>query len=109
VTNPAREDETLDSTLFVQFFHGISRIKFPLVPDHAERLVEDVAKSNNMSARLDSRNFAKVMDKNVMKVLLKYDMPLRRVFGYFAGANVKVGGGVTWDELKRTNTGMEVK
>eukprot|EP00607_Mallomonas_marina_P006689 CAMPEP_0182438286 /NCGR_PEP_ID=MMETSP1167-20130531/85652_1 /TAXON_ID=2988 /ORGANISM="Mallomonas Sp, Strain CCMP3275" /LENGTH=451 /DNA_ID=CAMNT_0024631567 /DNA_START=554 /DNA_END=1906 /DNA_ORIENTATION=+ len=36
-------------------------------------------------------------------------MPLRRVFSNFAGRDITVGGGLTWDEVKRMNIGMEVE
>jgi hypothetical protein len=40
---------------------------------------------------------------------LKYDLPLRRAFSAFAGRGVKVGGGLTWDEVKRMGIGMDVR
>ena len=44
-----------------------------------------------------------------MRVLLKFDMPLRRAFSNFAGRDITVGGGLTWDEVKRLNIGMEIE
>lgn len=105
VVNPLDSD-VLNLSLFSQFLHGISRIKYPLDVT-IDRLIADTQSKTDLGRNI-SPNFQRAMDKSVMRVLLKFDMPLRRVFGNFAGRDITVGGGLTWDEVKRMNIGMEV-
>ena len=100
--------EALNSMLFAEFFSGIARIKYPTGADYCEKLLEDLKNAKGLRIRSDLPLFTRSMDKNVVRVLLKYDMPLRRCFSGFAGQTINVGGGLTWDEVRKRTIGMEV-
>lgn len=107
VTNPKGTD-TLDLHLFKEFLNGVSRMKYPFEVNHKEKLLADITVARSVTFNVDNTTFQKTMDKSVMRILLKFDMPLRRTFSTFAGRGVKVGGGLTWDEVKKMEIGMDV-
>lgn len=107
VANPD-SDNWLDLLLFNQFFGGVARIKYSLGPDNVDRLVQDILKAKTLRCRNDPGSCINSIDKNVMRVLLKFDMPLRRAFSNFAGKDIAVGGSLTWEEVKKRNIGMEI-
>lgn len=100
--------EVLDYSLFCDFINGISKIKYPTGREHAEKLLEDLKAASGIPPPADVLFFEKCAEKNVIRTLLRFDMALRRAFSTFAGKAVSVGGGLTWDEVKRLNLGMEV-
>lgn len=107
IANPRGQDY-LDLPLFKGFCNSVSKIKYPAEVNHLEKLVEDLISARAMKCGFENPTFTKSMEKSVMRVLLKYDMPLRRSFSAFAGRGVKIGGGLTWDEVKRMEVGMDV-
>lgn len=107
IANPRGQDY-LDLPLFTGFCNSVSKIKYRSEVNHLEKLVDDLISARTMKCGFDNPTFAKAMEKSVMRVLLKYDMPLRRSFSAFAGRGVKIGGGLTWEEVKRMEVGMDV-
>jgi len=105
VTTPA---DTLDASVFVDFFNGIARLKFPSGTEYKEKMLDLLRDSKPLPSSANSALFGKIMDKNVMKLLLKFDLPLRRCFGSFAGKNISFGGNLTWEEVKKNSIGMEI-
>lgn len=76
--------------------------------DATENLVDDLKNSRGVKVHLDSTNFTKIMDKGVMKLLLKFDLPIRRIFSSYAGKHIRLGPGLTWQEIKTKSIGMEL-
>lgn len=98
----------IDSNLFYEFFSGVARVKYPTGLDFREKMLEDIANAKSIRLSLDNPSFLKAIDKNTVKVLLRFDLPLRRCFSSFAGHSVNVGAGLTWEEVKKMSVGMEV-
>ena len=98
----------LNITSFGEFFHGIAKVKFPNFGNYCEKLLEDIQKSRKVAIQVDNPIFTKAMDRDVCRVLLAFDFSLRRAFSNFAGDSVKVGGGLSWEEVKRLSIGMEI-
>ena len=108
VLSMADNQENIDSIKFPEFFNGIARVKYPSGQSFRENLLEDINKSKNIKVQTDSTAYNRVCEKNVMKLLLKFDLPLRRAFSSFSGQNVRIGGGYTWDEVRRLAIGIEL-
>jgi len=100
-------DATLNITLFEEFFIAFSKMKYSGHPDSFTNLVEDFRKARTVKIIFDIKAFSKMLDKNVIRQLLKYDIPLRRSFSFFAGHAVTIGGGLSWEEVKNRSIGME--
>ena len=105
---PGNGNETLDLITFADFFQGIARIKYASGADFCEKMLAELANCAGIKIKSDLPLFNQVMDKNVIRILLKYNMPFRKAFSSFAGQNINVGGGLTWDEVQRLSIGMEV-
>mmetsp|Transcript_22243 Transcript_22243/g.32358 ORF Transcript_22243/g.32358 Transcript_22243/m.32358 type:complete len:688 (+) Transcript_22243:128-2191(+) len=99
----------LDFTVFTTFLDNLSGVKYPDDENHLDKLVEDLINARSLKYNCDNSTFTQAMDTHVIRVLLKYDIPLRRLFSAFAGRGVKVGGGLTWDEVKRMEVGMDIE
>ena len=99
--------ESLDANLFEEFFIAFAKIKYPGSPQSFENLIEDFGKSKSLKIIFEIKAFTKMLDRNVLRQLLKYDLPLRRAFSFFAGHAVTVGGGLQWEEVKSRSIGME--
>ena len=100
--------ESLTDDLFSDFFRAFSRLKFPAGVDYCERLIDEIRNSKSIKAP-DLGVLGLSADKHVVRVLLKYDLPLRRAFSTFCGQAVRVGGTVSWDEVRSLSLGMEVR
>lgn len=98
----------LNITLFNEFFHGIAKVKFPNFINNVEKLLEEIQKAKKFTYMHDNILFNKSMDRAVTTVLLTFDFPLRRAFSNYAGDKVKVGGGLSWEEVKKLSIGMEI-
>ena len=107
IANPRGQDH-LDLPLFTEFLNSISRIKYPGEMNHLDKLVDDLVAARSTRYNSNNTTFIASLDKSVMRVLLKFDLSLRRAFSAFAGRGVRVGGGLTWDEVKRMEVGMDV-
>ena len=105
---PGNGNETLDLITFVEFFNGIARVKYSSGADFCEKLLAELADSSGIKIKADLPLFQQSMEKTVVRTLLKHDLPLRRAFAGFAGQNINVGGGLTWEEVQRLGIGMEV-
>lgn len=101
--------DAIDSSLFSEFFSGIARVKYPSGTEFKEKLLDDLHNAKEIKILSDTPSFVKAMDRSVIKVLLKFDLPLRRCFSSFAGQAVNIGGGFTWEEVKRLSVGMEIE
>lgn len=99
--------DCLDMRLFKEWFSSVARLKFPSSADYVNLLV-DAVNDGVVHKVMETPFLAKAFDKNVCRVLLKFDLPLRRAFSGFAGQGSNIGAGVTWDEVKGLNMGMEV-
>jgi hypothetical protein len=102
------DTNALDLITFADFFNGIARVKYTAGANFTEKLLDDLSKAYTVKIRSDLPVFEKVMDKMVVKILLKYDLPLRRAFSGFAGQSINIGGGMTWEEVVKLGVGMEV-
>lgn len=100
-------ETTLDGAYFTEFFRGLAKVKYPSGKDFCEKLLEDLRLAKGLKIPSESKYFNLCMDTNVMRALLKFDIPLRRAFCGFAGRSFAIGAGVTWEEVKRLNVGME--
>jgi hypothetical protein len=110
VSTPASQQSQLDAKTFAEFLSAISRIKFPQHQNNAalELLMAEITNAKSVHFGSDNALFSKLIDKLVIRVLLKFDLPLRRAFSSFAGPAARVGGGLNWDDVKSQNIGMEV-
>jgi hypothetical protein len=130
--------EALSRELFHDFFKAYARLKIPSGADYCERLLEELRQSNKQQqqhgkhghhAHFSSSSSSvvaappvlssppthndynllySVAEKNIIRCLLKYDLPLRRAFAGFCGQAVRIGSLVSWEEVKTLNLGMEV-
>ncbi len=71
---------------------------------HQQQLLQQ-----NQIHSAESNLIYSIADKTLIRVLLKYDLQLRRAYAAFCGQAVRVGGLVSWDEVKSLNLGMEVR
>ena len=99
--------DSLNWDLFEEFFTALARVKYPASQDSFQKLIDDFQKARTLKVTFDIKAFPKMLERNVLRQLLKFDLPLRRSFSFFAGQAVTVGGGLTWDEVKTRSIGME--
>jgi len=88
-------------------------LRYPTHQDFCNLVLDELKKakgssSSNSKANTESSFFSNALDKNVIRILLKFDLPLRRAFSNFCGQSVRVGGVLSWDEVKSLSIGMEV-
>ncbi len=108
VSLPNGGSESLSSEMFMDFFKAFSRVKFPSGIDFCEKLLDELRIAKGLKVNSDLPAFGLMMEKNVIKVLLKYDLPIRKAFSNFCGQSVRVGGVLSWDEVRSMQIGMEV-
>lgn len=108
VSIPGNGLEVLNAELFAEFIKAFARLRYPIHQDFCNLVLDELKKSKVLKVNTDSIFFANVLDKNVIRILLKFDLPLRRAFSNFCGQSVRVGGVLTWDEVKNLSIGMEV-
>jgi hypothetical protein len=128
--------EALSRELFHDFLKAYARLKIPSGADYCEKLLEELRQSNKQLQHVGKHthhahfspsstsappNFSSppthndynllysVAEKNIIRCLLKYDLPLRRAFAGFCGQAVRIGSLVSWEEVKTLNLGMEVR
>jgi hypothetical protein len=110
VTIPSTNvSETLTVELFQNFFRAFARLKFPTGADFCERLIEELKSVQGNRKQYENGILNQLAEKNVIRILLKYDLQLRRAFSMFSGQAVRIGGVVSWDEVKNLGLGMEVR
>jgi hypothetical protein len=102
---PGNGNDTLDLITFADFFNGIARVKFSSAADYLEKMLSEVAACSGIKIKTDLPLFNQVLDKVVIRALLKQDMALRKSFSSFAGQNINVGGGLTWEEVQKLGVG----
>jgi hypothetical protein len=103
--------EALSRDLFHDFIHAYARLKYPSGADFCEKLLDEIRaaqKNHKAHGAVDSGILGAAADKAVVRVFLKYDLTLRRAFAAFCGQAVRIGGMVSWDEVKTLSLGMEV-
>ena len=108
VSIPPTGMEILTLELFSDFFKAFARIKFPTDNNHAEKLYEEIKNAKHIRIPAESLTFPLSINRNVIRVLLKYDIPIKRAYSTFCGQSVRVGGRLNWDEAKKMSIGMEV-
>ena len=108
VSIPGNGIELLNADLFTEFIKAFARLRFPVNPDFCNLVLDEIKGSKGLRSNTDNPFFATMMDKNVIRILLKYDLPLRRAYSNFCGQSVRVGGILNWDEVKSLSIGMEV-
>lgn len=111
ISSPSRSDGALDLKLFTEFLTALAKIKYPTVGSPVELLLKEITNAKSVHFGSDNALFAKLIDKHVIRVLLKFDLPLRRAFSAFAGdeSMARVGGSLNWEDVKNRNIGMEVQ
>jgi hypothetical protein len=100
--------EVLTQDLFHDFFRAFARLKFPSGVDYCERLIDEIRNSKVVKTHTDLGILGTLADKASVRILLKYDLPLRRAFSAFCSQSMKVGSIVSWDEVRTLALGMEV-
>lgn len=109
---PSNGAEVLTIDIFPDFIKALARVKYPVDSDYCEKFVMDVLEnmkdSNKNNSVSESLTFSLVMDRHVMRTLLKFDIPIRRAFSHFCGQSVRVGGRLNWEEIRSLSIGMEV-
>jgi hypothetical protein len=108
VTVPGNGIEMLNDLLFTEFIKAFARLRFPSSADFCNLVLDEVRASKGLRSNTENPFFASVMDKNVIRILLKFDLPLRRAYSNFCGQSVRVGGILNWDEVKSLSIGMEI-
>lgn len=98
----------IDITQFSEFFHGLARLKYPFETNYCAKMVECMESTRALTFSNDIKLFMKCMDKDVTRVLLNFDYLLRRAFSSFAGQSIRLGAGLSWEEVKQLSIGMEV-
>lgn len=101
-------NETLSQDLFQDFFKAYARLKYPLGSDFSEKMLDEIRHIKGSKPQPDNGALSAIADKNAIRVLLKYDLPLRRAFSTFCAQAIRVGSSVSWDEVKSLSLGMEV-
>jgi hypothetical protein len=109
VSIPGNGIEMLNADLFTEFIKAFARLRFPNNPDFCNLLLDEIKASKALRSNTENQFFASLMDKNVTRILLKYDLPLRRAYSNFCGQSVRIGGILNWDEVKSLSIGMEVR
>ena len=111
ISSPSRADGALDIKLFTEFLTALSKLKYPIVKDPLERLLKEIINAKSVHFGSDNALFSKLIDKQVIRALLKFDLPLRRAFSAFAGDETmaRVGGSLNWEDVKSQNIGMEIQ
>eukprot|EP01038_Epipyxis_sp_PR26KG_P008099 gene8099-10970_t len=108
VAVPGSGIDILTSELFHEFFKGFARVKYPSNADFLEKLLEEFRGSYGSNINAESVAFNGIVDKNTLRVLLKFDASLRRAFSNFCGQSVRVGGILSWEEVTSMSIGMEI-
>jgi hypothetical protein len=109
VSMPGNGMEMLNADLFTEFIKAFSRLRYPANPDFCNLVLDEIKSGKSLRSNTENPFFATITDKNVIRILLKYDLPLRRAYSNFCGQSVRVGGILSWDEVKNLSIGMEVK
>lgn len=108
IPTSSNNSEVLSQEIFQDFFRAFSRLKYPMGSDFCEKMLDEIRHVKGSKPHLDTGILSAVADKNVVRVFLKYDLPLRRAFSTFCGQAMRVGAVVSWDEVKVLSLGMEV-
>lgn len=101
----SNNSDLLTIELFQDFFKAVARVKFPNEVDYCEKLLNDIRNNRN---EIESYTFPIMMDKHIIRILLKYDLPIKRAYSNFCGQSVRVGGKLSWEEVKSMSIGMEI-
>lgn len=101
--------EVLTKEIFPDFFRAFARLRFPSGHDFVEKMVEEVGTVRSTRILAEGGAVAQIADKQLVRVLLKYDLPLRKVFSVFSAQGMRTGGLVSWEEVRQLSLGMEVR
>jgi hypothetical protein len=108
VSVPGNGIEMLNLELFTEFIKAFARLRYPTNPEFCNLVLDEIKGGKSLRANTETPFFATIMDKNVTRILLKYDLALRRAYSNFCGQSVRVGGILNWEEVKNLSIGMEV-
>lgn len=103
--------ETLNQDLFPDFFRAFSRLCYPSGTDYVEKMLNDLKNlplNNNKSMPNSFSWLLCIADKAIVRLLLKYDIQLRKIFCTFCSQSIRVGGIISWEDVKTMNLGMEL-
>jgi hypothetical protein len=109
VSVPGNGIEMLNLELFTEFIKAFARLRYPTNPEFCNLVLDEIKGGKSLRANTETPFFATIMDKNVTRILLKYDLALRRAYSNFCGQSVRVGGILNWEEVKNLSIGMEVQ
>jgi hypothetical protein len=111
ISVPIDSDEVIDSKIFIEFFNGIGRLKYPTTVgfEFCEKLLDDIGPAVNTFQGLNMLLFERAVDRSSINELFKMDQFLKKAFTSYAGeSTIHVPGGLSWEEVKRLSLGMEV-
>lgn len=108
VSIPGVGSDVLTGELFHEFFRAFSRLKYPTGTDFCEKMLDELRSNRGQKINSEAPIFSMLMDKASLRILLKYDLSLRKAFSNFCGQSIRVGGTLSWDEVKSMSIGMEV-
>jgi len=97
----------LDRPLFTEFLNSFARLKYPASTDFTTQLLDELTSAKSVKI-METPFMNKAFERHAIRVLTKFDLPLRRAFCNFAGSGANIGVGVTWEEVKRLDMGMEI-
>ena len=97
----------LDRRLFTEFLNSFARLKYPASTDFTTQLLDELTSAKSVKI-METPFMNKAFERHAIRVLTKFDLPLRRAFCNFAGSGANIGVGVTWEEVKRLDMGMEM-
>lgn len=100
--------EVLARDIFPDFIRAFARLRYPSGNDFCEKLLDEIGGSRGPRLANESGMLSMLADKQVIRVLLKYDLPLRKAFSVFCAQGMRSGGMVSWDEVRRLLLGMEL-
>jgi hypothetical protein len=105
---PHSQLESIDGQLFTDIFNAAAKLKYPTGKEYCDKMLDDMKTAKPLAVSGENSFFMKSMEKNVIRSMLKFDIPIRRAYSSFAGKAISAGGAITWEEVKRLNLSMEV-
>ena len=110
--------EFLNIESFTDFFKALAKVKYPDEINYCEKLLEVIQEvkaqgivtgvGTGADSTSTSNSFSEMMEKDVIRVLLIHDLAIKKAYSNFCGQSVRVGGKLTWEEVKSMSVGMEI-
>ena len=105
------DDEALDAKLFLDFFCGVARLKYPYLSknDCCEMLLRDLDIETSLPESLNSSIFEMAVDRSAIHELFKCESELKKAFVMFTNDRCdNLDGGNTWEAVGRLSLTIEV-